>query len=287
MKPDAQELTDREIVEAIFYAIPCLRRFHSRTDPLFRFLDEKLVDFFDKIDDGRPGIGPFSELIWPRYPTGNLSSYQYFCFAEILFYAFYWRNYGIYKSFFDVGSHIGIDAIVASIIGYDVSCFEPDPDNFKLLKENIEINKRNNIKAYCKGISDKSGEAKFIRVKGNTTANHISGARDFYGDSEIIRIETTTFEEIGTFPDLMKINVEGYEKIIVPTIPWDVWNHMDAFIEIHNEENRNGLWRHFIGKRVNIFSQKIGWEKAETIEDVPKRNSEGYIFVSIKDVMPW
>ena len=245
------------------------------------------MDYFDKIDDGKPGIGPFSDLIWPRYPTGDLSSYQYFCFAEILFYAFYWRNYGTYRSFFDVGSHIGIDAIVASIIGYEVSCFEPDPDNFELLRQNIERNQREDIKAYCKGLSDKSEEIEFVQVKGNTTANHISGARDYYGDSEVIKIETMTFEEIGTFPDLMKINVEGHEKIVVPTIPGDVWSKMDAIIEIHNEENRDALWRHFQDHGVNLFSQKIGWEKAEAIEDVPKWNSEGYVFISKKSEMPW
>ena len=39
----------------------------------------------------------------------------------------------------------------------------------------------------------------------------------------------------------MKIDIEGYEKELVPSISLDVWENCDAFIEIHTELDRVDL----------------------------------------------
>jgi len=287
MKPDLPEPTDRETVESIFHAIPYLKRNHKRHDPLFIYLDKKVLEYYDSIQNEKAGIGPFSELKWARFPSGNLTSYMFFCLGEFILYYYYWKNHGSYKTFFDIGSHIGIDAIIASCLGYEVWCFEPDPVNFEILQENIRANKRDDIHPYCMGISSMVGNKEYVRVEGNTTASHIVGSREYYGDSKLIDIRTTTFDEIGFFPDLMKINVEGHEDTVIATIPIEAWETTDAFVEVHNEDKRYFIFNHFDKTNVNIFSQKIGWEKAEKINECPKWNTEGYIFISTKDSMNW
>ena len=38
---------------------------------------------------------------------------------------------------------------------------------------------------------------------------------------------------------------------------------------------------------VNIFAQKVGWLEVKKLADMPTNSKEGYIFISIKDNMPW
>ena len=85
----------------------------------------------------------------------------------------------------------------------------------------------------------------------------------------------------------MKINIEGHEKVIGPLIPESIWNECDTFIEIHNEECQKTIFNYFNKIGINIFSQKIGWQKVEKINQVPITNKEGYIFVSKSSNMSW
>lgn len=60
-----------------------------------------------------------------------------------------------------------------------------------------------------------------------------------------------------------------------------------AFVEIGTPENAGAVFDHFAGTGVNIFSQKRGWARVESIDDVPFSYKEGGVFVSAKPVMPW
>ena len=85
----------------------------------------------------------------------------------------------------------------------------------------------------------------------------------------------------------MKINVEGHEKVIVPTIPKNIWENSDTFIEVHDEENAQVLWNFFKTIKIKVFSQKIRWKQAKNLNDMPFSNKEGYVFVTKKNKMSW
>ena len=70
----------------------------------------------------------------------------------------------------------------------------------------------------------------------------------------------------------MKINIEGSEKVVVPTISKHIWQKADAFIEIHDDINAKVLWDFFNEMKINIFSQKIGWKIANSLSDLPSNN---------------
>jgi len=58
-------------------------------------------------------------------------------------------------------------------------------------------------------------------------------------------------------------------------------------VEIGTRVNANIVFEHFAGSGVNIFSQKLGWERATQAEDMPSSYKEGSIFISSKASMPW
>ena len=277
----------RVLAADIFAALPSLWRFHGRHQPLYHHLNTAMKEYFAGISDDRIGIHPFADVVWPRISLGNLSSYEFFALDEMILHAFYWRNRSRYASFFDVGAHIGMDTLLAAVLGYTVVAFEPDPENFRRMNDILSVNRCLDVESHCKGISDAAGSVEFIRVKGNTTASHLSGAREFYGDHESFTVETMTFADVGRFPDLMKINVEGHETVVVRTISMPVWDGMDAFIEIHDAENRDNIFAHFAGSGINVFAQRLGWRKARAAGDMPATNKEGYVFISRRARMPW
>ncbi len=114
----------------------------------------------------------------------------------------------------DVGANIGTTTLTASVlIGSKgvVYSFEPHPRVFKYLKENIRLNKLGNIHLFNIAIGNKNG---FVNFSDNPwvsdTTNHI------VVDSKT-QVRISTLDDLlrpynlGTI-DLLKVDVEGYEK---------------------------------------------------------------------------
>ena len=95
----------------------------------------------------------------------------------------------------DVGSNIGFHTLqFAKLVGSKgkVFAFEPDYENFCLLKKNIKENNYQNIIAEKKAISDKTGEAKLYICE-----EHKGDHRIFYSgdDRKVSLVETTTLDD--------------------------------------------------------------------------------------------
>lgn len=281
------KLQNKREFEKVFELIPLISQFHNTDSNLFKAFDKIIIDYIGTIENQIFEVHPFNNLKWPNISLGNLDSYNYFSMGEMIVYSYYWNNRDKYKKVFDVGGHIGIDTVILEKFGYEVYSFEPDPEIFKIMQSNVELNNCRNTHLYCKGMSDKIDTLDFVRVKGNTTSSHILGARKFYGEVDKFQIETIRFEDVGVVPDLMKINIEGHEKTLVPSIPKDVWNSCDVFIELHGLDCCKVVFEYFNQIGINIFSQKIGWRKVTSIEELPLSYKEGLIFVSSKDSMCW
>lgn len=285
-----QELDLREIIERIFQLLPTMPEHHRPDSELYLTLEKILQAYFLQYKGDILDVAPFDGMVWPfeKLGYGTFTSYDFFgSLHEMPLYSFYWINRDIYKTALEIGANLGVDSIILSRFGYEVHSFEPDPLLYEKLVRNISLNQCKNIYTYQKAVSDRPGTVDFVRVLGQTAANHILGSRDFYGEAEYLKVEAITFADIGIQPDLMKINVEGHEKIIVPSISYPVWEKMDAFIEVHSEENTKSIFNYFLGTDINIFSQKTGWQKVKTLEDMPFLQRAGYIFVSKKQEMPW
>ena len=276
-----------DTLKAIFDIIPSIVDKHNCKHQTFIGFDDYIKNYFAHYKDQLIDFGEL-KFIWPRCSLGNLDSFTFMAFSKIILYRYYSLNKNIYNTVFDIGANIGVDSIVLGSLGYKVHSFEPNPKMINIFSENILLNSlNNNITIHQCALSNKNGLEQFIRVIGNETASHISGSREHFGEVESFDVNLVRFDSLNLIPDLMKIDIEGYEKELVPSISLDVWENCDAFIEIHTELDRKILFEFFRDNKINIFSQKMGWGLAHKLEDLPLKYVEGYIFVSKKQIMPW
>jgi len=249
-------------------------------------LDRLVKDYYSQYSKNTVQFGSI-ELEWKRTSLGNLDSFTFFSLPELMLYRYYQINKNKYNIAFDVGANTGIDSLMLGLNGYDVHSFEPDPVNVDLFRQNINKNKLKNITIHQVALSDKNEELEFIRVEGNVTANHVVTARNSYGDIKKYKVQGKKFEDVGITPDLMKINIEGSEKYLVPSIPEDVWCKCDTFIEVHSEDDRQIVYDYLKSINMNMFSNKIGWQKISSVNDLPITYKDGYMFVTKSDEMNW
>ncbi len=92
----------------------------------------------------------------------------------------------------DIGAHIGAFSVYAAERSGSgrVYSYEPHPENFSLLKKNLEINKVKNVIAYDLAISDKKGSSRFFLSESLNLSSLYEKTGAF------IPVETISLEEI-------------------------------------------------------------------------------------------
>jgi FkbM family methyltransferase len=141
---------------------------------------------------------------------------QNFEIDEQCFLRYYLRKGGI---FFDIGSNIGIFSLIgANIVGRkgSVYSFEPTPETYFRLKQNIKLNKAKRIFPFNMALSDKSGLQDFLVSNDGYDAWNSFGKPSAGSVFENIKVRTITFDEFLSQQniekiDLIKIDVEGWE----------------------------------------------------------------------------
>jgi FkbM family methyltransferase len=138
---------------------------------------------------------------------------------------------------FDVGAHIGSFSVYAANKGATVYAFEPNKDNYERLLENIRINNyESKIKAYNYGIYNKEGEVGF------SVHNQNSGGHSIDGGSEIIKVrklENILIDENIVKVNMLKIDVEGSEYEIFPSITENTYNKIEKIVgEYHTSYDK-------------------------------------------------
>jgi len=112
----------------------------------------------------------------------------------------------------DIGAHIGYYTRLFSRLtgeGGQVLSFEPDPDNFGLLRKNT-LNLKN-IKLFNLAVSDQSGETNFYKVK-NSTGCHSIIETDNADKITVSAIKIDDFiKQKNLKIDAIKIDIEGGE----------------------------------------------------------------------------
>lgn len=123
-------------------------------------------------------------------------------------------------SAFDIGANIGVVSVILANIYPDaiIHAFEPDEDNFYLLKQNVFEYK--NIHAYKVGLGSKTRDATLYK---STDPTNFGGASTEIVNKEdegkvisMLNVQTLC-EKLGV-PDLIKIDCEGAEHDILTAI---------------------------------------------------------------------
>ncbi len=125
---------------------------------------------------------------------------------------------------FDVGAHIGVFSVFVSNKAQKIFAFEPAPENFELLKKNIELNRlESKVFAFNSAVSSRKGTQKFFLYSFN------SGGNSFFqlqgtGMKKSIEVLTITLKEVFEKHkikecDLMKVDIEGEEFDLFYNMP--------------------------------------------------------------------
>jgi len=123
----------------------------------------------------------------------------------------------------DVGAHLGYLTLVLSrMVGHSgrVVSFEPVPENFRALQENIRLNKATNVDLHNTAISDSSGAISIACVAQQTFSWTPSAVSQNSADNlNTIICNSVTLDDFlaGTprIPRLIKIDVEGAELLVL------------------------------------------------------------------------
>jgi FkbM family methyltransferase len=233
-------------------------------------------------------FGPFGELRFPYFKMGTIDSLNLFDLDELIIFSFYWKNRKKYKHVLDIGANIGLHSVILSKCGYEVHSFEPDPNHVKVLKRNLELNDCRTVTISQAAVSAKKGEMEFVRVLGNTTGSHLAGSKpNPYGELEKFPVKVEAFGPLLAWADLVKMDVEGHEKVVLESTTHADWVGKDALVEIENANNGTAVFEHFKKIKINLFSQKTGWKPVSVYENMPTSYHEGTLFVSAGEKMPW
>ncbi|MGK4569300.1 FkbM family methyltransferase [Flavobacterium sp. 3HN19-14] len=126
-------------------------------------------------------------------------------------------------TFVDIGANVGLFSLhAAAIVGNSgsVISFEPSPETFKRLTENIHLNDFENIDARNIGLSDVAGQLAFhVSENGHDAWNSFANS-DGKKLQKSIQVPVSTLDEELQHTEksrikLVKIDVEGWEKFVL------------------------------------------------------------------------
>jgi FkbM family methyltransferase len=279
-------------LEKFFLDLPALRHKHAPSAESYAVLKQEARKEVEGLFAGEKAeakeFPPFGELIFPYHKMGSVDSLNLFDLDELIIFSFYWRNRGRYKKVLDIGANLGLHSILLDKCGFEICCFEPDPTHFQILQENLKFNKCAHVQAFNAAVSSNAGEMEFVRVLGNTTGSHLAGSKvNPYGELERFPVEVQAIGPLIEWADLIKLDAEGHEKEILLATQKEHWLKCDALVEVENANNAALLYEHFRKLGVNLFSQKLNWEKIPGVSGMPTSYKEGTLFISLKDTMPW
>lgn len=133
------------------------------------------------------------------------------------------KGFGVFKPgdiVIDIGGHIGAFAVECAIRGASVKVYEPDKDNFEMLKANIGANNfQDKITAYNVAVSNKSGTSKLYMDAKNAGSHSILKSCVDHESGQFIEVKTIAVSDVlENGCKLLKLDCEGSEyKILIGT----------------------------------------------------------------------
>jgi FkbM family methyltransferase len=158
------------------------------------------------IDDAKLYIRPGEAMVTHNLYTGV---YEYYDMLFLL------HCLTKEDEFLDIGANSGVYTVLAgAVLGVKVVAFEPIPDTYSRLLDNINLNHiGDKVTPINKGLSDKNEVLSFVTNLDAT--NHVSIA-PLSGSAQIPVVKLDDeLKKIDFIPTVMKIDVEGFEKFVL------------------------------------------------------------------------
>lgn len=223
-------------------------------------------------------------LAFPYVSMGKVDSLDLFGQNELMIFAFYQHNRGRYKKVLDIGANLGLHSILMRRLGWEIKAFEPDEKIYSLCRENLERGyypePLKSVSVTRAAVSDRDGEAQFVRVLQNLTGSHIEGYKESYGPRETITVQTVDCRPLFDWADLAKLDVEGHETVLLQCVTDEHLQHLDLICELRGHKEAAQVLKHFGRLDTPIYTQKNDWKPAQCMSDMPVKHQEGSIFIS-------
>ena len=150
-------------------------------------------------------VGALHPLLFDRSYSGFFDEEEFFAAVS--------SRVRTEDTIFDIGAYIGIHSVLLSRIGRRVVAFEPNPAVFRLLLETMRSNSAANVNAHQLAVAESSGAAYLAGIGSGAC---LSRAATTDSDVQVALVDLDTFaERHEIWPDVMKIDVEGYECEVI------------------------------------------------------------------------
>ena len=148
------------------------------------------------------------------------------------------KNLGIKGVGIDVGAWAGKYSLLMSKTAKNVVSIEPDKLNFKFLKENIKLNKINNIQAVNAALTVSDG-VKRLQVSWATAGHSLKEGGPGY-NVQCFSLSSILDEIKEQYIDLIKMDIEGEELKILRNIGNREFERIKKWIvEVHSTERKD------------------------------------------------
>ena len=157
--------------------------------------------------------------------------------------------------FFDIGANVGVYTVLASQVKKANSvAIEPIPLTYERLIDNIQINRLNNVITKNIGLSFEKSKLYFTYDRDAMNSVALSS------DEKKIEVEVDTLDnlsELYGYPQIIKIDVEGYETNVIKGAKKTLEN--DTLDIIIIELNGNGNKFGYSDKEIDSNLKKFGF----------------------------
>jgi len=168
----------------------------------------------------------------------------------------------------DCGGNVGAFTLLACSLGAEVTVYEPDPNNCKMIRKNLELN---NYKAnvVCAGLVHNERKKANLYVGNNGNVWRNSMYKNWNGKG--LKVDCVNFDEVIEDGVCVKIDIEGAEMPILENTK-RIFKKMvfEWSFDVDGSLNR---FRSCIDKLDNIYTVKILDKRFYELPDdiVPKR----------------
>lgn len=137
----------------------------------------------------------------------------------------------------DIGANIGYYVLLESkLVGETgkIYAVEPISSNIRTLERNVLLNNCTNVETYRLAMGDKNGSTMiYVSDQSNLSAMQKESGVNYIRTEQVDIMTVDTFLEGKEDPDLIRMDVEGYEYFIFKGMEKNLKKDIDLLVEIH------------------------------------------------------
>ena len=149
----------------------------------------------------------------------------------------FWKSIDLKdKVVYDIGAFHGLLTIYFARSAKQVVAWEPNQGNRKRLTENLQLNSFSNVIVRPYGLSSKASTAQMTFNPLTPGMASIDSGIAAGAEHETIELRTLDDEKDLPIPDLVKVDVEGFELEVLKGGVRTFARHPDLFLEMHGAD---------------------------------------------------